>query len=306
MASTTLDRRSGLSSWAARAPVTVFLAATFLWAWLLWGYWIPAMPPGGLQMSPAFLVSAILGGLAPSLAAIAVAWTLSGRAGVASLLAPLVRWRVAPAWYAFALLTAPAVTFVIVALQAMVIGGDRVVDIGALIPVLLIWPLMAGLGEEIGWRGFLLPHLQPRLGVLPTALVIGAIWGLWHLPADYIALKAYGAWFVPAFLVNGPIVLTAHAIIMSWLWNRTGGNLLLMVLYHLTITATAMLAPPGFADGAAGVLAAAIGAGCYWVVAIGLLVWRRNDFTLAAPGDTGPLHAAPDLSGIKQATANRD
>ncbi|UJW85014.1 type II CAAX endopeptidase family protein [Devosia sp. SL43] len=272
--------KSRLASWAARAPVTAFLAGSFLWAWLLWGYWIPAMPPGGLEMSPIFLVSAILGGFAPSLVAIAVAWTLAGRAGIAQLLAPLVRWRIHPGWYAVALLTAPAVTLIIVAIQAMVIGGNRFSGIGVPIPILLIWPLMAGLGEEIGWRGFLLPRLQPRLGVLPAALVIGAIWGLWHLPADYIALKAYGDWFIPAFLVNGPIVLTAHAIIMSWLWNRTGGNLLLIVLYHFTITASAMVVPSGFTDGARGVLAAAIGAGCFWIVAVGLVTWRGSDFTL--------------------------
>jgi len=158
-----------------------------------------------------------------------------------------------------------------------------VADIGALVPVVMIWPLLAALGEEVGWRGFLLPGLQRRLGALPAALVLGAIWGLWHLPADYIALKAYGDWFVPAFLVNGPIVLGAHAIIMSWLWNRTGGNLLLMVLYHLTITTAAMLAPSGYSDGATGVFAASIGAGCFWVVAIGLMVWRRSDFALAMP-----------------------
>ncbi|MBI4922916.1 MAG: CPBP family intramembrane metalloprotease [Devosia nanyangense] len=259
-----------------------FLIGTFGGAWLLWGYWISAMPPGGLEMSPAFLVSAILGGLAPSLAAIAVAWALGGRAGIARLLAPLVRWRIQPFWYVVALLTAPAVTLVTVALQAVVIGGSRFADIGALLPVLLIWPMMAALGEEIGWRGFLLPRLQPRFGILPTALVIGAIWGVWHLPAHYIALKAYGDWFIPAFLVNGPIVLTAHAIIMSWLWNRSGGNLILMVLYHFTITASAMIAPSGFTDGAVGVLAAAIAAGGFWVVAIGLLVWRRTDFIPAA------------------------
>ena len=285
MASTEIAPNPALAALVARAPVTAFLCGTFLWAWLLWGYWIPAMPPGGLTMSPAFLVSAILGGFAPSGAAVVVALALGGRAGIGRLLAQLLRWRVRPVWYAVALLTVPMVTIVVVGLQTLLIGS-RPADIGPPIAVLLVWPLMAALGEEVGWRGFLLPRLQPRLGAVPAALAIGALWGLWHLPADYIALKAYGSWFVPAFLVNGPIVLTAHAIIMSWLWNRTGGNLLLMVLYHLTITATAMLTPSGFTDGATGVGAAAIGAACYWVVAIGLLVWRRGDFSRTAPPRT--------------------
>lgn len=273
---------SALGRLAAAAPVTAFLIGTFGWAWLLWGYWIPAMPPGGLELSPAFLACAIGGGLAPSLSAIGVAWLTGGGTGVARLLAPLGRVRVSLGWYAVALLTVPLVTLVAAGLRTTLMGGGVLADVGALIPIILIWPLMAALGEEIGWRGFLLPRLQHRFGILTSALIIGVVWGLWHLPADYIALKAYGDWFIPAFLVNGPVVLTAHAIIMSWLWNRTGGNLLLIVLYHLTITASAMAAPSGFTDGASGVAAAAIGAGCFWVVALALLVWRRNDFTPAA------------------------
>jgi len=107
-----LEQCSKLSIWASRAPISVFLAGTFAWAWLLWGYWISAMPPGGLQLSPAFLATAIVGGLAPSLVAIGVAWMMGGSAGVARLFAPLARWRVQLAWYAVALLTVPAVTVI--------------------------------------------------------------------------------------------------------------------------------------------------------------------------------------------------
>ena len=45
-----------------RRPIALFLALTFGWAWLLWGHWVFAMPPGGLVLSPAFLLMAVVGG----------------------------------------------------------------------------------------------------------------------------------------------------------------------------------------------------------------------------------------------------
>jgi membrane protease YdiL (CAAX protease family) len=271
-------RATGFSGVVARSPTVAFLIGTFAWAWLLWGYWVPAMPPGGLQFSLPFLLTGIGGGFAPALAAIAVVWLLGRGAGVARLLAPLRRWRLHPGWYGLALLLVPALTLISVTIQGGVIGPLEWGDMAVLIPVAIVWPLLAALGEEIGWRGFLLPRLQPRYGIVGTAIVIGIIWGLWHLPPDWIGMKGYGNWFFAAFLVNGPIVLTGHAIIMAWLWNRTHGSLLLMVLYHLSITASAILAPASANEGGLGVLAAGIGAALVWLVALFLLVWRRRDF----------------------------
>ena len=271
-------RAMGLNRVIAKSPTVAFLIGTFAWAWLLWGYWIPTMPPGGVQFSLPFLLTAIGGGFAPSLAAIAIAWLLGGRRGVGQLLAPLRRWRLHWGWYALALLLVPAITLASIAVQAVFVGPPQWGDLSALIPVALVWPLLAAIGEEIGWRGFLLPRLQPSLGIFGAALFIGIAWGVWHLPADWIGMKGYGDWFFAAFLVNGPIVLTGHAIIMAWLWNRTRGNLLLMVLYHLSITASAILAPASGTQGATGVLAAGIGAALVWLAALSLLVWRRQDF----------------------------
>jgi membrane protease YdiL (CAAX protease family) len=140
----------------------------------------------------------------------------------------------------------------------------------------LIWPVMAALGEEIGWRGVLLPQLEAGLGLVPAALVIGVVWGVWHLPADYIALKGYGDWFWPAFLVNGPIVLTGHSLIMAWLHRQSGGNLGVAVLYHWSITATAIAVPAAGTEGASGVLAAGIGAMLVWLAAGALWLPRRK------------------------------
>jgi membrane protease YdiL (CAAX protease family) len=262
---------------AVRFDLAWFLIGTFAWAWLLWGYWVVAMPTGGLQISPAFIACAIIGGLAPSLAALAVSWFAGGRRALRELLASLAKWRVHFGIIALVLLLAPAATFVSVGLQSMLIGPLRWPD-PSLLAMALVWPVLAALGEELGWRGFLLPRLETRLNLLPAALLIGALWGLWHLPADFIALKGYGGLFWLAFLINGPIVLTAHSVIMAWIWRATGGSTFAVVLYHASITASAIVAPSAGSEGWPGILAAAIGAAIVCVAAIVLVIVRRDDF----------------------------
>ena len=249
-------------------PVALFVTLTFLWAWAFWGYWVVFMPPGGLVLSPGFLASAIIGGFAPSFAALAVLALTEGGAAARRLLARLRQWP-GTAWSLLALLLAPGLAAV-----GWVLEGTMLTfifpDVRSLLPVLLAWPLLAALGEELGWRGFLYPRLVDRAGPLGAAVAVGLLWGLWHLPADYVGLKATGGWFWLAFLINGPLVLTGHALVMAWLWSRTGGNLVAMVLYHIGITAAAMLAPSPGPEPLAQIAGAAIAAGVVWAAA-GLL-----------------------------------
>lgn len=268
-----LSRPNMLSRWAHRAPVVVFLTGTFVWAWALWGYWLPNMPATGLVISPAFVVTAIIGGLAPSLAALGTSWLLGGRAVVLQLLGGLTRFRAPPVQYLLAFGIVPASALVSTILLPIFVGPLKPAD-PAIMMMALVWPLMAALGEELGWRGFLFPRLADRFGLVGAALVVGAIWGCWHLPADFVGLKGYGDLFWPAFLINGPLVLTAHALIMAWLWRRSGGNLLLMVLYHWSVTTSAMLMPSAGGQDGAGLASSAISAAVLSVVAIGLWLWE--------------------------------
>lgn len=260
-----------------RYPVAAFVVFAYLWAWLLWGYWIPAMPPGGLVIAPAFLVMALAGGFGPSLAAFLLVLLNDGRDGLRQLIGAAAPWRVGPVWYAAALLLVPAVTAVSLAIQALFIDAPVWGNLAERAPIAVVWPIMAAIGEEFGWRGFLLPLLAARMRLLSASLATGIVWGIWHLPADYIALKAYGWWFLPAFFANGPLLLTAHAVIMGWLWARTGQSLAVMLVYHFSITATAILVPVP-AEPAAAVAAAFVGASLVCLVALGLIVFRRADF----------------------------
>lgn len=249
-----------------RRPVTLFLVLTFGWAWLLWGYWVFAMPPGGLVLSPSFLVMAMLGGFAPSLAALATVRLTEPRGSLRGFLVRSIA-PPDPATALLALLLAPAIAALGWLLQSRLFAGLAWPDVPALLPVLLVWPLFAALGEELGWRGLLFPRLVDRRGLIPAALLIGLIWGVWHLPADFVGLKATGGWFWLAFLVNGPFVLTGHALVMAALWRRRPGNVLQMLLYHWGITAAAMLAPSPGPDPLAQIGAAALSAALVYLAA---------------------------------------
>ncbi len=100
--------------------------------------------------------------------------------------------------------------------------------------------LMGGGNEEPGWRGFMQPELQKRFSPLAAALIVSVFWSLWHLP-----LYLNGVY--PGDLVSGMIgrgILTAfYAIFLAWSYNRSGGNLFLMMFMHAEINLVSALLP---------------------------------------------------------------
>ena len=89
---------------------------------------------------------------------------------------------------------------------------------------------VSGLGEELGWRGFALPRMQARHPALTASLLLGVLWGLWHLPleiAQGLPLIAAGLVGFVFFLLH----IIAYALLFTWVYN-TQGSLFLMVLFH--------------------------------------------------------------------------
>jgi len=85
--------------------------------------------------------------------------------------------------------------------------------------------LIGSTAEEIGWRGFLLPNLQKKHTPFVSSIIVGILWGVWHLnfTGGIIGFLLY------------TITIIEMSILMTWLYNRTDGNLYLMSLWHLTI-----------------------------------------------------------------------
>ena len=223
-----------------------YFILAFAWSWGCWAWLIFSTPADALlagELPPTFFIFALLGGIGPTLSGFVIALITNGKKGAQETVSGLKKIKLPIGWYALSLLTVPA----LVAIQALLhfLTGRAITYnvTGVMLVMGFIWPLFSSFGEEIGWRGFAQPKMQKRLGVLSTSLILGLIWGLWHLPADYIAYSAYGWLFIPIFILLGPITLTAHSVIMTFLYNKTNGSLVLMILYHFTITMTGILSP---------------------------------------------------------------
>ena len=193
-------------------------------------------------------VGILLTGYAPAFAAMLAVRLVPGSGSIRQLLAPSVRWRVHPVWYAIAIF-GPIGLFLVGDVIRSVLGLEvpaawLAVPSGSAL-VFLAGALIAGsFGEEVGWRGLAQPRLQPRRGALVAAIVVGVLWSLWHL---WPVLTPGGlATTGVAGVVLTFVRLTATSVVYAWLLNSTRGSLLIVMLAHAGHNIAAQVVPlPG-------------------------------------------------------------
>lgn len=181
--------------------------------------------------SPYFQVLFIFYAIGPALAAMIVSQVTHGKTGIRDLNKGLIRWRVGLVWYIVAVL-GPAVLFLAAQLITKLLGFSVTIAVPPveLSPYVIFGAVVNFLGntcEEIGWRGFALPHLQKRHSALIATLIVGMLWGLWHLPLVFLVGNAMSEfpflWFIS---------IAADAFIYTWIYNSTKGSILLVALFH--------------------------------------------------------------------------
>jgi CAAX protease family protein len=160
-----------------------------------------------------------------------------GRPGLRGLGTRLARWRVSPRWW---LAAVSPVLFLGLALIALAVAGKALPDVrdfgrfsgipaaGLAGVVLLIF--VAALGEETGWRGYALPQLQRRFSPLASSLILAVVWFAWHLP-QFLVIATYRD-FAPVQYVGMFLGLACGAVVLTWLYNRSGGSILLVAIWH--------------------------------------------------------------------------
>jgi membrane protease YdiL (CAAX protease family) len=164
----------------------------------------------------------------PLIAAIVVIALTEGRGGLAAWSRRLVRWRAAPSLYALALLFPLVATLLGIALNialgAPVPAAERWQSWPAVLVAFPFVMVLGGpLGEEPGWRGFALPELAGRRPMLQASLILGSVWFAWHLPL----LLAR-----PGELVPGLVGILSASVVFAWLYQSSGGVVLLPLLMH--------------------------------------------------------------------------
>lgn len=224
---------------------------------------------------PLVMLAMLLG---PSTAGLALTAATGGRVGLRDLGTRLWRWRVAPRWYAVALLLNPVVTLAaLVGLAALVTPAYAP---GFNLFFGLVAGGLAGFCEEIGWSGFATPRLLERFGVLPGGLLLGVLWGSWHLLAGFVFSVPGGEvlWFAEA-LVYWVGALTAYRVLMTWVYSHTR-SVLIAQLMHLCFTGAFITLEPALAQPLALVYRLVVALALWVLVALLALALRRPDRAL--------------------------
>ncbi|MFF7641867.1 type II CAAX prenyl endopeptidase Rce1 family protein [Streptomyces canus] len=230
----------GLRGSIRRNPLTWFFTLAFALSWAAWtpyvlsgnglGVWHFTFPGGraGSQLS-GVLPGAYLG---PIASALLVTGITEGRAGLRTWRTRMTKFRVSVRWYLVVLLAVPAtLTLASVALAGRGPVLPSAAILAAYLPGLLIQMITTGLAEEPGWREFAMPRMQRRYGPLTATLFVGALWGCWHLP---LFLTEWGggphvAWTVPVEFLAMTITFSC---VMTWVFNRSGESMPLVMLLH--------------------------------------------------------------------------
>jgi uncharacterized protein len=225
-----------------RHPLISFYVLTYAIAWLIWA---PLVIFRDSIPGPVGLVLVVLGSNVPSTLGLVFIGLLRGRPGVRRVLRRLVHGRIGLRWYLAALaltMLAPLAVGV-----SILFGGATPVVDNTILGLLFLFAFHifpgSAMGEEIGWRGFVLPRMQARHSALKASLLIGILWGPWHLPLWLTGSEGHPISLYVPFVV----AVVASSVFYTWLYNNTGGSLLIVVLYHAAsnLPITVLISPLG-------------------------------------------------------------
>ncbi len=243
--------KTKLLTWLQSHPLAAFFALACAVSWAIE---IPlALTVRGIIRSDIPFSLHYLAGYGPMLAAIVMIGLTGGKTGLKGLFERMSKWRVKPIWWLVAFtplgiyllagifpwgplygrLYEPGILNLQDMFQWVIraqwsallnLGWNNFLP-GLGLAALPMWVLTFGIGEETGWRGYALPRLQKGHGPLSASLILWTFWAIWHLPLFFYV---YSFSILPGFLSG----LLAGAIMLTWLYNSTGGSILMVALWH--------------------------------------------------------------------------
>lgn len=260
-----------------RGAMAVFLIVAFA---VTWGVWLPLLVDA--RSTPSHTLTSVpwtffLASVGPASGAVAAAWWAGGAAGLATWARRILSLRFRRFWW-FAALGVPVLYYLIGFFTAAFAGGGwpdpAAFATTAKLPglawplVALVWAATFGLGEEAGWRGWLLPALAERMPVFWASLVVSGVWIVWHAPAFF---------FNPTYQAMGSgifgwmIALVLGSFVLAWMTVGARWSIVPVVLWHAGFDLLTA------ADQSAGVIAATISAVVMAQGAVcAVLLWRRR------------------------------
>ena len=219
-----------------RHQITIFFVLVIILSWFPWY--------AGIAPETATFI--------PSLLGLAMAFAVNGKQGGLDLLRSVGRWRVRPRYWLIAWFGVLVIYGIGLGIYLIMRGQAPSFTVFRqelhLLPIWLVivfLPWNGAVGEELGWRGYALPRLQQRSGPLIASLVIGTIWGIWHLPSFFNPTSVQASLGL-VFLIPFVVGTIANSVIMTWLFNLTKASALVAgIIWH---AATDFWAPMFLAD----------------------------------------------------------
>jgi uncharacterized protein len=275
--------RDPRASVVGRHQLAAYFGLTFAISWAIWlGLVVASL---GIRTTAGAVLN-IAATAGPSIAALVLATAL-GRGQLPELLAGFSVSRLSVRWSVVALVLPVAMMAVAIAGSVAVFGtpGPGItVSVGGVLLVEFARVLFLGgpLEEELGWRGFALPRLQQHRNALNASVLLGLVWGLWHIPLYFVSgtgqFETIRAGTSPAFAIGGFVGWTIGlSVLFTWLFNQTGGSLIVVILFHAAVNLAAFLPSAVGSVGAASLLNVLV----TWIVAI-LVAVRFGRASLAS------------------------
>ncbi len=224
-----------------RRDLIAFFLVAFAISWPIMFLWhVPANAHGDNhdEVLKTFERVSFFYAFGPFLSAGGVSLLFYGPSGLKSLFKPVLKWRVGGIWYVWALILPIIIQWSALGLCTLWTGETlKMPPLGkAAISWLITTPIISIviILEESGWRAFALPRLQSLGSALSASLVLGALWSFWHYPLEAAVERGYGESAITILLSLAIFTVTTmlFATLMTWIFNSSGGSLLLMLLMH--------------------------------------------------------------------------
>ncbi len=229
--------------------LALFFLIAFGWSWFWWWlmylsglFRIPAgISPQNLDIGSSwwFIPIGLVSPYGPTLAAFVITGITEGKSGIKALWKRFWNRSLSYKWLLVILLFFPTLRLVANLVARIVDGQAYPILTWPNQPWMFIAPLIfngllhGGMSEEFGWRGYVLPRFQAKWNALISSLILGVIWGVWHLPLLPAGMSSANS---VAELV---LWQTLVAIFFTWVFNNTNGSVLAVVIFHAMVNASA-------------------------------------------------------------------
>jgi uncharacterized protein len=231
----------GIKAFIQKKPVSFYFILTFLISWLgafvlvanklIHGVAIPKLD--GILMFPIML-------LGPFVSGIVLTSITGGKKALKDLAARLNPARVSKPWFLALLIPPAAILFILTFLSFTTskVYTPNLFQLG------FLFGIPAGLLEEIGWMGFAFPNMNQQRSAFSNSILLGMIWGLWHLPViNFLGTASPHESYLFLYFLSFVMVMTAIRVIIAWVYNSTQ-SLFLCQFMHISSTGFLVMLSP--------------------------------------------------------------